>query len=104
MVVFASPAFCTNAVCGPQVEVASTLREKYGDQAEFIHVDLYDNPHEIKATCLSQWFRLSWKSGGLVSQEWTFVMDADGAVAARFENFVPEAELEEALQTILSSS
>ena len=31
-------------------------------------------------------------------------MDADGTVAARFENFVPEGELEVALQTILSSS
>ena len=104
VVVFASPAFCTNAVCGPQVEVASTLREKYGDQAEFIHVDLYDNPHEIKGDLSLAVVSPLLKEWGLVSQEWTFVMDADGAVAARFENFVPEAELEEALQTILSSS
>ncbi len=104
VVVFASPAFCTNAVCGPQVEVASTLREKYGDQAEFIHVDLYDNPHEIKGDLSLAVVSPLLEEWGLVSQEWTFVMDAAGSVAARFENFVPEAELEEALQTILSSS
>ena len=104
VIVFASPAFCTNAVCGPQVEVATNLREKYGDHASFIHVDLYENPHEIKgdlsvarvSPLLAEW--------GLVSQEWTFVMNADGTVAARFENFVPEAELEDALQAILPSS
>ena len=104
VVVFASPAFCTNAVCGPQVEVASSLREKYGDEATFIHVDLYDNPHEIKGDLSLARVSPLLEEWGLVSQEWTFVMDAEGNVAARFENFVPEAELEEALQTILSPS
>ncbi len=104
VVVFASPAFCTNAVCGPQVEVASELRERYGDRVNFIHVDLYENPSEIKGDLsrgivtplLDEW--------GLVSQEWTFVMDAGGTVSARFENFVPLAELEDALIAVLPSS
>ncbi len=104
VVVFASPAFCTNAVCGPQVEVATNLREKYGDQASFIHVDLYENPHEIKGDLSVARVTPLLEEWGLVSQEWTFVMAADGTVAARFENFVPEAELEEALQAILGSS
>ena len=47
VVVFASPAFCVNAVCGPQVEVLSELQEVYGDRASFVHVDLYENPEEI---------------------------------------------------------
>ena len=104
VVVFASPAFCTNAVCGPQVEVATNLREKYGDQASFIHVDLYENPHEIKGDLSVARVSPLLEEWGLVSQEWTFVMAADGTVAARFENFVPEEELEETLQAILGSS
>ena len=104
VVVFASPAFCTNAVCGPQVEVATSLREKYGDEANFIHVDLYENPHEIKGDLSLARVTPLLEEWGLVSQEWTFVMGADGTVAARFENFVPEAELEEALQAVLSAS
>ena len=104
VVVFASPAFCTNAVCGPQVEVATNLREKYGDQASFIHVDLYENPHEIKGDLSLARVSPLLEEWGLVSQEWTFVMAADGTVAARFENFVPEAELDETLQAILGSS
>ena len=104
VIVFASPAFCTNAVCGPQVEVASSLLEKYGDQASFIHVDLYENPHEIKGDLSVARVSPLLEEWGLVSQEWTFVMNADGTVAARFENFVPEAELEDALQAVLSSS
>ncbi len=103
VVVFASPAFCTNAVCGPQVEVVSDLRETYSDGAEFIHVDLFENPQEIQGDLsravetdlLEEW--------GLVSQEWTYVVDADGVVAARFENFVGAGELAEAIESVLES-
>ena len=101
VVVFASPAFCTNAVCGPQVEVLSNLSETYGDSADFIHVDLYVNPKEIQGDLsraiqtplLAEW--------GLVSQEWTFVMNDGGEVVGRFENFVPQEELELSLLSVL---
>ena len=104
VIVFASPAFCTNAVCGPQVEVLSGLRSRYGDQADFIHVDLFTNPQEIQgdltraqmSPLLSEW--------GLVSQEWTFVMDSNGIVVERYENFVPEEELEPDLVSVLNGS
>lgn len=101
VVVFASPAFCTNALCGPQVEVVGELAAEYGDRANFIHVDLYENPHEIKGDLsrairtpvLEQW--------GIETDEWTFVVDADGVISARFEAFVTRAELEEALVAAL---
>ena len=103
VVVFASPAFCTNAVCGPQVEVLSNLSNSYTGKADFIHIDLFTNPWEIlgdlsraiPTPLLSEW--------GLVSQEWTFVMDDDGKVVGRFENFVPQEELEPALLSIISA-
>ncbi len=104
VVVFASPAFCTNAVCGPQVEVLSNLSATYGDAADFVHVDLFTNPKEIqgdltrakKTPLLEEW--------GLVSQEWTFVMDRDGVVVGRFENFVPQLELEPSLESVLAAA
>lgn len=104
VVVFASPAFCTNAVCGPQVEVLSNLSAIYGDVADFVHVDLFTNPKDIqgdltrakKTPLLDEW--------GLVSQEWTFVMDRDGVVVGRFENFVPQLELEPSLESVLAAA
>jgi hypothetical protein len=48
VIVFASPAFCTTPTCGPQVETVSELRQRYAEQANFIHVEVYDNPHEIQ--------------------------------------------------------
>ena len=104
VVVFASPAFCTNALCGPQVEVAADLASVYGDRVDFTHVDLYENPHEIKGDLddavrtpiLEQW--------GLVTDEWTFIVGADGLVAARFEAFVTRDELERALVAVLDGT
>ncbi len=103
MVVFASPAFCTNALCGPQVEVLSELAARHGERARFLHVDLYENPHEIqgdldravRTPVLEEW--------GIHTDEWTFIVDGDGLVAARFEAFVTEQELEQALLSLLDA-
>ena len=100
VIVFASPGFCTNAFCGPQVEVLSQLRERYTGDAAFIHVDLYENPLEVRrgeppieTPLLEEW--------GLETDEWTFVVDAEGRVAARFEAFAPVEEVEAALAAVL---
>ena len=103
VVVFASPAFCTTATCGPQVDAVSELRAKYDGQANFIHVEIYDNPDEIQGdltkarispvvdewgmTRLPHWF----------NESWTFVLDSDGLVQDRFEGFATLTELEESL-------
>ena len=108
VVVFASPAFCTTATCGPQVDAVSELRESYKGQAHFIHVEIYDNPDEIQGdldrariaptvdewglTAIEHWF----------NESWTFVLGADGRVQDRFEGFATVAELEEALQAALN--
>jgi hypothetical protein len=104
VVVFASPAFCTNAVCGPQVELVSELREQYATDANFIHVDLYENPDEIQgdlSRAIESPLLEEWR---LVSQEWTYVVGADGIVTARFENFVGEDELQAAIESAIENS
>ena len=78
VVVMASPVFCTNAVCGPQVQVLQQLKEEYRGLSNFIHVDIYDNPHEIQgdldAAVLSP-VAMEWM---LPSTEWSFVIDRAG--------------------------
>ena len=108
VVVFASPAFCTTATCGPQVDAVSELRETYAGQAHFIHVEIYDNPDEIQGdldrariappvaewglTGIPHWF----------NESWTFVLDAAGRVQSRFEGFATIEELETALRSALN--
>lgn len=102
--VFASPAFCTNAFCGPQVQVLTALRERYSGRADFIHVDLFANPHEIKgdlARAVRNPLLAEW---GITSDEWTFVVDREGRISGRFESFAPEEELEQALLRVVGET
>jgi hypothetical protein len=102
MVVFASPGFCTNALCGPQVEVMSELRAQHPEGINYIHVDLFENPVELRTGSLDIAIRspllAEW---GLETDEWTFLIDAEGRVTHRFEAFAPIEELEPALVSLL---
>ncbi len=105
VIVFASPGFCTNALCGPQAEILSVLRERHGDRANFIHVDLYENPEEIRTMGLGVAIETPLlREWGLHTPEWTFIVGADGLVAGRFEAFAPEEELEAALIAVLDGA
>ncbi len=109
VVVFASPAFCTTPTCGPQVQTLSELKDGTPDAADYIHVEIYDNPHEIQgdlsrgvlSPVLADWgidqvphYR---------NESWTFVIGADGRIASRFEGYVSRAELESALAAVSAS-
>ena len=108
VVVFASPAFCTTATCGPQVDTVSELRAKYDGQAHFIHVEIYDNPDEIQGDLTRARIAPTVDEWGLTqlphwfNESWTFVLDVDGRVLGRFEGFATLTELEESLQTTLN--
>ena len=54
VIVFATPAFCTSPTCGPQVDTVSELRAAHPDAANYIHVELYDNPAEIQGDLSSR--------------------------------------------------
>ena len=103
VVVFATPAFCVTATCGPQVEVISQLKERFSDRANFIHVEVYKNPHEIEGgrpaggvvEAVSEW--------RLPTEPWTFILDQDGLVRAKFEAFTTLEELEKGLRDVLGS-
>ncbi len=104
VVVFASPGFCTNALCGPQVEQLSDLRSAYTGRADFVHVELYENPQAVRQQGLQAGVRTPvLEEWGLRTDEWTFVVDGAGRVAARFEGFAPREEVEAALRGVLGA-
>ena len=101
VVVFASPAFCINAVCGPQVDVLQQLKNTYKDSGNFIHVDFYQDPDKIQGALERAEIAEAVKEWRLPSIEWTFVIDKKGFVAARFEGFATYDEVEKALKQVL---
>ena len=96
VIVFATPAFCQTAVCGPVLDRIEELAPRHPD-AEFVHVEVFENIDSgqdqlTEVPAIREW--------GLLTEPWVFVVDGDGRVAARFEGTVGDGELERALETV----
>ncbi len=101
---FSTPAWCTSQTCGPQVTTIDQVRRNHIGEAAFIHVELFDNPDVMResgdpllgvgAPAVEPW--------NLPSEPWTFIIDGDGLIAAKFEAFTTADELGEALVAVLA--
>ncbi len=99
--VIASPAFCTNATCGPILETLQMVKDKYKAVANFVHADFFHNPSEIQGDLSTAKISRTASEWGVNDAEWTFVIDTSGAVSHKFEGYVTFEELEEALGEVL---
>ena len=43
VLLFATPQFCQSRVCGPVVDVAEQAKHEFGDEARFIHMEIYND-------------------------------------------------------------
>ena len=101
LVAFATPLFCSTATCGPQLQVVSALRERHDGTVNFIHIEVYENPHEMKQDFSAGRVSPHMDEWGLLTEPFTFVLDSNGRVASKFEGFATEEELEAALAEVL---
>jgi hypothetical protein len=118
---FATPAFCRTATCGPSLDVMQGLQKTYGDRVNFIHVEVYKYPFEQSvnlqakaAAAASQSNRpmteeeartgladamVAWH---LESEPWLFLIDAKGIVAGRYEGGITKEEIGPALEKLIA--
>jgi hypothetical protein len=95
VLVFATPALCQSRVCGPVVDVAQQVADKFEPEADFIHQEVYvDNE-------ISKGIRPQLKAFGLPTEPWTYLVGAEGVIKDRLEGAYGVDELEEAMRTIL---
>lgn len=104
VVLFATPAYCVTATCGPLVEDLSGVKEEFGEQANFVHVEVYKDPHLFETgqrpgkddvvSAVTEW--------NLPTEPWTFVVDAGGFVHAKFESYAPPATISASLREVLN--
>ena len=102
VVVFATPAFCVTSACGPQVEVISQLKDRFPEQANFIHVEVFKDPHLIEGGRPSGGFVPTVTEWNLPTEPWTFIINKDGQVHSKFEAFSSLEELESSLRELIS--
>ena len=102
VVLFATPAYCVSFTCGPQVKELSSLGNKYAGRANFIHVEVFKDPHLIEGGRPTGGLVATVEEWGLPTEPWTFVVDSDGLVRAKFEQYTPAAVIEGALLAVLN--
>jgi len=98
LVVFASPAFCTSRICGPEVKVVQSLEPTYRDRLTFIHVEIYrDFVPDASKRQLAQTV-IDWR---LQTEPWIFLIDSHGIIQGRFEGPTATDEVQAAIVKLL---
>ena len=98
LVVFSTPVYCVSRFCGPITELVAELAAEYGDRADFIHVEIY---RDFEAGKVNQ-AALDWLQtpDGDLREPWTFLIGADGRIAASWDTVVTRGEIEPLLKAL----
>jgi len=98
LVVFSTPVYCVSQFCGPVTDLVEQLAADYGDRADFIHVEIY---RDFQATQINQTV-LDWLQvpSGDFREPWTFLIGADGRIAASWDTVVTRGEIEPLLRAL----
>ena len=73
VLLFATPQFCQSRVCGPVVDVAEQVKQLYGDEAAFIHMEIFEDNEPPKVNQQVKAFHLP-------TEPWLFAIEKDGTV------------------------
>jgi hypothetical protein len=91
VVVFSTPVYCVSRFCGPITDTVEDLAGTYGDRAEFVHVEIWQDFNEgVLNPAVEEWILPPEGGGG---EPWVFLVGADGNVAARWDNVLDREEL-----------
>lgn len=93
VVIFATPAYCTSAACGPMLEQTKTMAHVY-PAVDFLHVEVYGGFNEPGFAPDPEHLVPAVVAFGLPTEPWVFVMDEDGVVTGRFDGVLGDGEVE----------
>lgn len=101
VVVFATPRFCTSRTCGPVVDIVENAKKKFGDEASFVHVEVWRNDEDAinkpdgRAPAFAEW--------KLGTEPWTYFIDEEGIVRDRWIGAVGVTEIETRVDALLAT-
>jgi hypothetical protein len=93
VLLFATPQFCQSRVCGPVVDVTEQAKQEYGDEAAFIHMEIYNDNDPGKGV------RPQARAFHLPSEPWLFTIDRNGVVSEAIEGAFGAELLDKAIET-----
>jgi hypothetical protein len=74
-----------------------SLHSDFSEDVVFIHVEIYENPMEIKGNISNAKVVQAVKDWNLPSEPWIFLVDQQGVIKGRFEGLATYQEIEVAL-------
>lgn len=93
VVVFATPAFCTTAACGPMLDQVKVMSGDY-PAVDFLHIEIYEGFGEPGFTPDADHLAPAVVAFGLPTEPWVFVVDEHGVVIGRFDAVLGEGEVQ----------
>ena len=97
VVLFSTPVYCVSRFCGPITNVFADMAQEYEDRAAFIHVEVWRSFEESQLNeAAAEW--IVDDSGG--REPWTFLIDGDGTVLARWDNVLDAEALRQHLEEL----
>lgn len=115
LILIAAPGFCPSFTCGPDLQLVQSLKSKYADKANFIHIEapnsiqnhthagLVDEAHRQeeghRGVAMPQ--VKTAEEWGLKSEPWIFLVDREGKIAERLEGGLTVDEVEPAFLKII---
>jgi hypothetical protein len=94
ILLFATPQFCQSRVCGPVVDVAEQVKEEYGEEAAFIHMEIFNDNDPNKGV------RPQVRAFRLPSEPWLFAIDREGTIRAEIEGAFGVDDLTRAVKEV----
>jgi hypothetical protein len=98
LVVFSTPVYCVSRFCGPVTDLVAELAKEYGDRADFIHVEVYRDFEAGETNQAARDWLLT--PDGDLREPWTFLIGADGRIAASWDTVVTRSEIEPLLESL----
>jgi hypothetical protein len=95
---FATPKFCTSRACGPVVDLIEGEKARVGNDALFIHVEVWADDKTAVGSKPAPAFT-EWK---LDTEPWTYFIGADGRVKERWLGPVGADELTKAVDALIA--
>jgi hypothetical protein len=97
VVVFSTPQYCTSRTCGPAVDIVETAKAEVGDQAAFVHVEVWKDRNSIgkvPAPAFGAW--------GFQAEPWLYFVGSDGIVKDRWSGAIGADETQRAARDLVA--
>lgn len=100
VIVFGTPRYCTSRTCGPVVDYVEQAKEKYEDDATFVHVEMWKDDESVnKPDGFVEAFA-EWK---FQTEPWVYFIGSDGKVRDRWLGALGPEEIARAVGALVTS-